>query len=507
MISSDWYNLDQDNTLGGNNPSILKIPSQKAIREALDTKQDLLTAGENVDISSSVDYDVISGWEYESNTQISVYGLAYGNNKFIKLTNTGATYESTNGLSWSSGTSIGAKTWYNLTFGYNQFVALGFYGDIAETTNGSTWQTATPSETGLGSNYWSGIAYGNGKYVAIGGTGYVSTSVNVRTSWTTPVQNTDLGSNSWQSVTFFNGKFVAIGSQGYISESTDGEDWTTATQNANLGNNDWKVISHTNTQFFAISKYGYVSTSKDGSNWSIATQNSVLQAAEQVWLRVAFSNSIMIATTQNNYTCKTLPTNITLISTVGGGGGSSTDVQINGTSITSNNVANILTNTAYDSSTNKIATMSDVPDVSNCLTNTATGTGSLIIGGTESDRVGATSVGYTSVVSANNTTAIGYNSQATSQHSITIGRNSKTSGASAIQIGYGTNSTANTLSVGFYNNSSTHYNWQLLDGTTGKIPTARIDTDTTATSGSAKPITSGAVYTVLGDIETLINAL
>lgn len=41
--------------------------------------------------------------------------------------------------------------------------------------------------------------------------------------------------------------------------------------------------------------------------------------------------------------------------------GGATDVQINGTSITSNNVANILTETAYNSSTNKIATMSDLP--------------------------------------------------------------------------------------------------------------------------------------------------
>ena len=44
----------------------------------------------------------------------------------------------------------------------------------------------------------------------------------------------------------------------------------------------------------------------------------------------------------------------------GGGGGTATDVQINGTSIVSNNTANILTNTAYNSSTNKIATMTDV---------------------------------------------------------------------------------------------------------------------------------------------------
>ncbi len=44
-----------------------------------------------------------------------------------------------------------------------------------------------------------------------------------------------------------------------------------------------------------------------------------------------------------------------------GSGGAATDVQINGTSITNNNVANIRTNGTYNSSTNKIATMSDLP--------------------------------------------------------------------------------------------------------------------------------------------------
>lgn len=44
------------------------------------------------------------------------------------------------------------------------------------------------------------------------------------------------------------------------------------------------------------------------------------------------------------------------------GGGGATDVQINGTSITSGGVANIVTNTAYNASSNKIATMSDLPD-------------------------------------------------------------------------------------------------------------------------------------------------
>jgi hypothetical protein len=44
-------------------------------------------------------------------------------------------------------------------------------------------------------------------------------------------------------------------------------------------------------------------------------------------------------------------------------GGTSTDVQINGTSITSNDTANILTQSAYDAITNKIATVADIPVV------------------------------------------------------------------------------------------------------------------------------------------------
>ena len=49
--------------------------------------------------------------------------------------------------------------------------------------------------------------------------------------------------------------------------------------------------------------------------------------------------------------------------------GSVTDVQINGTSITSNNVADIIVEGTYDSTTNKIATMSEIPTTTSELTN------------------------------------------------------------------------------------------------------------------------------------------
>lgn len=67
-------------------------------------------------------------------------------------------------------------------------------------------------------------------------------------------------------------------------------------------------------------------------------------------------SKITNAPTPNEHIAKTNE----IIEVVNNGGGTATDVQINGASITSNNIANIVTNTAYDSSTNKIATMSDV---------------------------------------------------------------------------------------------------------------------------------------------------
>lgn len=59
-----------------------------------------------------------------------------------------------------------------------------------------------------------------------------------------------------------------------------------------------------------------------------------------------------------------------------------TDVQINGTSILSSKVANLITNTAYNSSTNKIATMSDILDTK--VTNTLATTTKYYVTGTTS---------------------------------------------------------------------------------------------------------------------------
>ena len=118
------------------------------------------------------------------------------------------------------------------------------------------------------------------------------------------------------------------------------------------------------------------------------------------------------------------------------------------------------------------------------LQNTATGTNALTILGTASIYPYSTNIGVNSSV-VQYATAIGYNARS-GHYSTAIGYNAQvTSNNSAIQIGYGTNNTANTLNIGFYNGTNTHYNWQLLDGTTGLIPDARISSNIARTSDVA----------------------
>lgn len=101
---------------------------------------------------------------------------------------------------------------------------------------------------------------------------------------------------------------------------------------------------------------------------------------------------------------------------------------------------------------------------------------SVLLGHSAEGQSGTVALGY-NASGDSNSVAIGYSSSASGDGSTSIGPASSVTANYAIQLGYGTNSTANSLSVGFYNSYSTHYNWQLLDGTTGLIPDERISSN------------------------------
>ncbi len=169
------------------------------------------------------------------------------------------------------------------------------------------------------------------------------------------------------------------------------------------------------------------------------------------------------------------------------------------------------------------------------LQNTATGTNSLTLLGNASNNsssinIGSNSsssddlgiavglwakAGYESVAigastnSVNNigrgSIVIGSSARGSELYTIAIGVGASATKKRAIQIGSGTNSTEDSLSVGFYNSR----NYQLLDGTTGLIPDARLSSNiarssaiptssTVASWGFITGINSSDVTTALG---------
>lgn len=152
---------------------------------------------------------------------------------------------------------------------------------------------------------------------------------------------------------------------------------------------------------------------------------------------------------------------------VGGGGGGGTVDQ------------------TYDpTSTNAQSGTAVAEAVAPALKNTATDTNALTILGTATDRaysvnighsssaygVQSTAVGYGAQISGEGSVAVGMASYATGRYSVAIGRVCRATANNAIQLGSNgslqtENSTANSFQV---------YSYTMLDGTTGKIPMARL---------------------------------
>lgn len=90
---------------------------------------------------------------------------------------------------------------------------------------------------------------------------------------------------------------------------------------------------------------------------------------------------------------------------------------------------------------------------------------------------GTAAIGSNSRAVVAQANAFGFSAKANNYGSTALGYNAVASANYAIQIGNGTNSTASTLAVGFNGT-----NYQLLDGTTGLIPDARMSSNIARTS-------------------------
>lgn len=141
------------------------------------------------------------------------------------------------------------------------------------------------------------------------------------------------------------------------------------------------------------------------------------------------------------------------------------------------------------------------------ITSNSVGTNAFVFGDLSEGGNGSICIGLSSAC-ADDSIALGTWSKASGVCSTAIGSNAYATGDYSIAIGTGASAeNDNEFIVAFVDAYDSSIQYKLLDGTTGKIPNDRINADVTPTQNSTNMITSGAVYTVLGDIETLLAAI
>ncbi|PQJ97192.1 InlB B-repeat-containing protein [Chromatium okenii] len=195
-------------------------------------------------------------------TTNDLYSVAYGNGLFVAVGDTGVILNSTDGISWTTPTSVTGNMLNRVIWGGGQFVAVGESGTVLTSTNGSSWQVRRSSGVDLNDVTW-----GGNQFVAVGDSGTILTSSDGVT-WTTRTSGTP---NPLMGMTWSGSQFVAVGYSGTILTSSDGMTWTvrsSGTADA-LGDVIWS-----GSQFVAVGGTGTILTSPDGVTWTARTSGA-----------------------------------------------------------------------------------------------------------------------------------------------------------------------------------------------------------------------------------------
>lgn len=238
--------------------------------------------GTTIYVHSHVDGSVISSfvnnalesaetWYLNSAGSFPFSGIAYGNGKFVAISNGSTTLRySSDGLTWTSVT-IGSFGLSGIVFADGKFVAVGaqysgvdLITNVEVSTDGINWTRYNPFTNGISPK---AITYGNGLFVAVGnlGSNRLMTSTD-GISWTI---RSVLGNNdSWQSIAYGNNKFVAIANAGdnRTMYSSDGINWTGVPVSLNSN-----AITFAEGKFTTGTNY-----STDGITWTGTTISPII---------------------------------------------------------------------------------------------------------------------------------------------------------------------------------------------------------------------------------------
>ncbi len=189
-----------------------------------------------------------------------LYTATYGNGLFAVVMSSpnGTILTSSDGITWSAQTTEAATYLWGIAYGNGRFVAFGGKGTILTSINGLNWKRQNSGITSYG--LLAG-AYGKGQFVVWVGDGTVVTSPDGVT-WTK--LNPGLGTNALSvgvaTTVYATGRFVAVcysPNKPYspIFTSSDGVAWTQP--NSGTTNALWG-IAYENGVFVAVGRAGTI---------------------------------------------------------------------------------------------------------------------------------------------------------------------------------------------------------------------------------------------------------
>lgn len=196
-----------------------------------------------------------------------------GAGTFIWIGDAGRVYRSTDsGTTWtvSNPTAIGSTDMFGVGYGNGKFVIAGTSKVVYSNDNGATWTAGTmTAATG------NCVAYGNGIWVMGCSAGIIQKS----TDGVTFAQSFDTGAQVHYAIAFSNGYFAIGGADGQVFTSTDGVTWTTQLSNlAAAGGTTENIhdLKFGGGRFFGAAENGiivYTNDNNPSSGWNATKPN------------------------------------------------------------------------------------------------------------------------------------------------------------------------------------------------------------------------------------------
>jgi hypothetical protein len=174
---------------------------------------------------SGVSWTAVDDSKFGSSNN-SIYGIAWGGNKFVAVGNRGKIAYSTDGTDWTGGniSTFGSSTISGIAWGggsgQEKFVAGSYGGKMATSTNGTSWTEASNSPFGnsgisINSIAWVG-ASSSEKFFAVGDGGVMGYSTDGTSTTWIKVDNSKIGGHIY-GIAWGGGTFVAVGEDGKMA--------------------------------------------------------------------------------------------------------------------------------------------------------------------------------------------------------------------------------------------------------------------------------------------------